>query len=85
MINRTDSNNTLSTEVINLNTNDKNYYLFDYGFAFGVSITGTDGSPVPLDPTYFTLDIGQATTYEDNNGYHNFKSANKYWDYFSSK
>ena len=70
MINRTNSNNTLSTEVINLNSNDQNYYLYDYGFTFGVSITDTDGRPVPLDPTYFTLEISQTTTIELN-GYDN--------------
>ena len=72
MLDRANSNNTLSTEVINLNTNDQNYYLYDYGFTFGVSITDHFSQAVPLDPTYFTLSIDQITTYKIN-GYNNLK------------
>ena len=69
MINRSASNNTLSTEVINLNTEDQNYYLYDYGFRFGVSITDGNGSPINLDPTYFALNILQSSTYKSSDGY----------------
>ena len=69
MINRSASNNTLSTEVINLNTEDQNYYLYDYGFRFGVSITDGNGNPVVLDPSYFKFDIVQSTAYKSSEGY----------------
>ena len=61
MINRQNANNSKSTEVVNLNTQDEDYYLFDYGFSFGVLITDTDGVPITLDPSYFTLQIAEGT------------------------
>ena len=72
MMDRSSSNNTLSTSVINLNIEDSNKTLVDYGFAFGVSVTDTDGIPFILDPTLFTLDISQATT-KKINGYYRFE------------
>ena len=69
MIDREYSNNTLSTEAINLITDDQNYYLYDYGFTFGVLITDGNGSPVVLDSSYFTLNMYQSTTYKSSEGY----------------
>ena len=69
MVNRTNSNNSLSTEVVDLTTYDQNYYPVDYGFAFGVAFTDTSGIPITLDPTYFTLDISQAYTVKVGNYY----------------
>ena len=66
MINRTDPNNTLSTEIIDLNSDTQNYYLSDYGFFFGVSITDINGIPVHFDSSYFTLEMKQSTTQEVN-------------------
>ena len=57
MVNRKNSNNTLSTKVIDLNTEDQDYYLDDYGFMFGISITDITGTALPLDPTLYTLEI----------------------------
>ena len=71
MINRENSNNTLSTKIINLNTDDQEYYLNDYGFMFGVSITNINGSPFQLDPTLFTLEITQGTTVKSGDHYEN--------------
>ena len=61
MINRKNSNNSKSTEVVNLNTSDEDYYPFDYGFAFGVTLTDVYGKPTPLDSRYFTLQISEGT------------------------
>ena len=72
MMDRSSSNNTLSTSVINLNIEDSNKTLVDYGFAFGISITNTKGRPFELDSTLFTLDISQATT-KKVNGYYKFE------------
>ena len=69
MINRSNSNNSLSTEVVDLTTNDENYYPTNYGFAFGVAFTDAWGNPLTLDPTYFTLSIVQNTVVNDNGVY----------------
>ena len=71
MMSRSSANNTLSTSVINLNIEDSNKTLVNYGFAFGVSVTDTNGRPLTLDPTYFTLDISQVTT-KKVSGYYDF-------------
>ena len=71
MMKRSSSNNTLSTSVINLNIEDSNKTLVDYGFAFGVSVTDLVGRPKSLDPTLFTLEISQATTKKEI-GYYDF-------------
>ena len=68
MTNRQNANNSKSTAVVDLNTQDEDYYPFDYGFAFGVAITDTDGMPLVLDPTYFTLQISE-NTFTKINGY----------------
>ena len=82
MVNRQNSNNTLSTKVIDLNTEDQDYYLEDYGFMFGISITDISGNPFPLDPTLFTLEINQGTTVEEGNHYDNQETSLGYkvWD-----
>ena len=61
MINRKNSNNSKSTEVVNLNISDEDYYPVDYGFAFGVLLTDLYGNPMPLDSRYFTLQISEGT------------------------
>ena len=61
MINRKNSNNSKSTEVVNLNISDEDYYTFDYGLAFGVLLTDVYGKPTPLDSRYFTLQISEGT------------------------
>ena len=72
MINRETSFNSLSTEIMDLSLNSNDYYLADYGFYFGVSITNLLGQATPLDPTYFTLEITQGTT-EKVGSYYKFK------------
>ena len=58
MVNRGRSTFNISTEVMNLNSDQTRYYLYnEYGFSFGVSITDYDGVPFEIDPTYFTLSI----------------------------
>ena len=74
MINRESSKNTLSTEIIDLSLNSQDYYLVDYGFYFGVSLTNLLGQATPLDPTYFTLEFSQSTT-ENVGNYYKFKST----------
>ena len=69
MTNRQKANNSKSTEVVNLNIYDEDYYPFDYGFAFGVTITSAEGRPLVLDPTYFTLQISE-NIFKKLNGYY---------------
>ena len=82
MTNRQNANNSKSTAVVDLNIRDEDYYPFDYGFAFGVTITDTDGMPLVLDPTYFTLQISE-NTFIKINGYYTPKYSDlgyKLWD-----
>ena len=65
-----------------MNTDDQEYYLNDYGFMFGVSITNINGSPFQLDPTLFTLEITQGTTVKSGDHYENQRISLGYkiWD-----
>ena len=67
MLNRENSNNSLSTEVFDLSIEDQDYFPVDNGFAFGVGITNITGTPVELDPTYITLEIKQGKSYRVGN------------------
>lgn len=69
MIYRESSKTSLSTEIIDLSLNSQDYYLADYGFYFGVSITNLKGQATTLDSTYFTLEFTQSTTVKDGNYY----------------
>ena len=61
MVNRQNSNNSKSTAVVDLITQDEDYYPTDYGFAFGITVTDAYGRPLVLDPTYFTLHFAEST------------------------
>ena len=39
----------------------------DYGFAFAVGITNTNGVPLALDPSYLTLSINQIKIVNNSN------------------
>jgi len=59
MINRADSNKSISSEFRNLNVYDSDIFPHNKGFMFGVTFTNELSVPIPLDPSYFTLEITQ--------------------------
>jgi len=59
MINRADSNKSISSEFRNLNDYDSDILPHSKGFMFGVTFTNQFSVPIPLDPSYFTLQFIQ--------------------------
>ena len=58
MMNRSNSTFNISSEIVNLNSDNTKYHLFnDYGFSFAVSLTLFNGSSVQVDESYFNLTI----------------------------
>jgi len=61
MIFRQDSNTSTSMEYRNLNEYDSNIYPYQKGFRIAVALTDITSTPIPLNPSLFTLEFEQAS------------------------
>lgn len=68
MIDRGDTKKSRSSEVKNLKFYDHDIYPRSRGFDFGVLITDSDGVPIPIDPTIFSLSMKQVTVTQTSPG-----------------
>ena len=59
MVNREESTNTLSKEIIDLSIDPNIYYPYDQDFEIAFAFTSSRGVPFEIDETIFNFDISQ--------------------------
>jgi len=65
MINRGDSNKSVSSEFRNLNEFDQNIFPYQEGLKIAIAFTNGFAQPITIDPSYFTLQFYQGTYIND--------------------